>query len=177
MRVMQDSEMDKELDVKTDPRPATEARVYEVGYLLVPTIAEEEVGAQYTNLKDLVVSMGGEMISDEMPKMIPLAYTMLKVVSNVRSKYNNAYFGWVKFEMNPDKINELKAKLDLDPNMVRFLITKTVRENTVASKRFVYKDGARPRKTPMQKKDENEVVAPINKEEVDKEIEAMVAAV
>lgn len=169
------------MDVKTPEESgkiATDARVYEVGYLLVPIIAEEEVPVQYTNLKDLVVSLGGEMISDDMPKMIPLAYTMLKVVSNIRSKYNNAYFGWVKFEMNPDKINELKAKLDLDPNMIRFLITKTVKENTIASKRFVYKEGGvRMRKTPMQKKDENEEVAPINKEEVDKEIEAMVAAV
>ncbi|MBY0376706.1 30S ribosomal protein S6 [Patescibacteria group bacterium] len=173
---MQDSEMDKEMNVKTEAKTASDARVYEVGYLLAPTIAEEEVPAHYTSLKDLVVSLGGEMISDEIPKMIPLAYTMLKVVSNVRSKFNNAYFGWVKFEMNPDKIGELKSKLDLNPNIVRFLITKTVKENTIASKRFIYKDGPR-RKTPMQKKEEGEVSAPINKEEVDKEIEAMVATV
>ncbi len=167
---------EKEITEEKDLKNSSDSRVYEIGYLLVPTIAGEEVPAVYTKLKDLVVSMGGELIADEMPRMINLAYTMLKVTSNVRSKFNTAYFGWVKFEMNPDKINEIKAKLDLDPTIIRFLITKTVKENTIAAKRFVYKDGPR-RKTPMQKKDENEVVAPINKEEVDKEIEAMVATV
>jgi len=71
---------------------------------------------------------------------------------------------------------ELKKKLDLDPNMVRFLILKTVKENTVASKRFVHRDAVR-RKVPTVKKEGevSEEVAPINKEEVDKEIDAMVA--
>ncbi|MBP6884098.1 MAG: 30S ribosomal protein S6 [Candidatus Pacebacteria bacterium] len=173
---MQDSEKEQEIAPKNEAKNSSDSRVYEVGYLLVPTIEEGEVPAVYSAIKDVVVGLGGEMISDEMPRMIPLAYTMLHVVSNVRSKFDNAYFGWVKFEMNPDKITELKSKLDLDPKVIRFLITKTVKENTIAAKRFVYKDSAR-RKTPMQKKDENEVVAPINKEEVDKEIEAMVATV
>jgi len=177
---MSDSEMDQEMGVKaeinTSSKGNPDARIYEVGYLLVPTIAGEEVPAVYTALKDLVVSLGGEMISDEMPRQINLAYTMLKVVANVRSRFNTAYFGWVKFEMNPEKINDLKAKLDFDPHYIRFLVTKTVKENTIAAKRFVYRDGPR-RKTPMQKKDETETAAPINKEEVDKEIEAMVATV
>jgi ribosomal protein S6 len=177
---MSDSEMDKEMNVAEEPKSSsksdTDARVYEVGYLLVPTIPGVEVPSVYTSLKDLVVSLGGEMISDEMPRQINLAYMMLKVVNNVRSRFNTAYFGWVKFEMDPEKIAELKNKLDLDPHFLRFLITKTVKENTIAAKRFVYRDAPR-RKTPMQKKDENEVVVPINKEEVDKEIEAMVAAV
>ena len=164
-----------EKEVKNDAND-TQTRVYEVGYLLVPTIAGEDVPALYTGLKDLVVKLGGEMISDEMPKMINLAYTMPKVVSNVRSKFNTAYFGWVKFEMDPDKISDLKKKLDLDHNIIRFLITKTVKENTIAAKRFVYRETPR-RKTPMQKKDESEASAPINKEEVDKEIDAMVSAV
>lgn len=162
------SEGEKELKNDTD------SRIYEVGYLLVPTIEGSEVPVHYGNLKELVTTFGGEIISDEIPKQINLAYTMLKVVSNVRSKFNTAYFGWVKFEMNPEKILELKNKLDLDANIIRFLITKTVKENTIAAKRFVYRDTTR-RKPPMQKKGENEPVVPINKEEIDKEIDAMVA--
>ena len=38
---------------------------------------------------------------------------MLKVVANVRNKFNTAYLGWVKFTMDSDKILELKKKLDL----------------------------------------------------------------
>src|ERR1035437_4434621 len=127
MSFMQDEGLEVEKEAKSD----TDSRIYEVGYLFVPTIAGEDVPGLYGNLKELVTSMGGELIADEMPRMINLAYTMLKVVSNVRSKFNTAYFGWVKFEMDPEKISELKNKLDLDPNIIRFLITKTVKENTI----------------------------------------------
>lgn len=71
----------------TDEKEVVDARVYELGYLLVPTISEENIGASYSALKDTIVSMGGVMIADEMPKMMPLAYQMVKVVSNVRTKH------------------------------------------------------------------------------------------
>lgn len=149
-------------------------RVYEIGYLLSPNISEEEMPVIYGNLKELVVNFGGEIISDEMPKMISLAYTMSKVTQNVRSKFNTAYFGWVKFGMNPGKVLELKKKLDLDSNVIRFLMLKTVRENTIAAKRFIHRDIRRKIPTP-KKEGENETAPPINKEEIDKEIDAMVA--
>ena len=150
------------------------SRVYEVGYLLLPTISEEEMPVVYGNLKELIVSLGGEIISDEMPKMIPLAYTMSKVIQNLRNKFETAYFGWIKFEMTPEKVLELKKKLDADKNLIRFLILKTVKENTIAAKRFIHKDSRR--KTSVVKKEgENEITTPIDKEEIDKEIDAMVA--
>jgi hypothetical protein len=99
----------------------------------------------------------------------------VKVVANVRNKFNTAYFGWVKFTMDTDKILELKKKLDLDPNFVRFLILKTVKENTIATKRYVGRDAIH-RKPKTEKGGENETVVPINKEEIDKEIDAMGAA-
>lgn len=149
------------------------SKVYEVGYLLVPTISEENIPVNYGNIKELISSLKGEIVADEMPKMIPLAYEMKKVTSNVRSKFNTAYFGWVKFVMSTENILELKKTLDLDPNFIRFLILKTVKENTIASKRFVRSDVY---KKPTIKKTTDEVAIPINKEEIDKEIDAMVLA-
>lgn len=151
------------------------SRVYEIGYLLVPTIPEENVPVVFGNLKELISSLGGIAISDDMPKMIPLAYSMVKVVANVRNKFNTAYFGWVKFTMDSDKVLELKKKLDFDPDFIRFLILKTVKENTIAAKRFVGRDSMH-RRPKTEKGDSDEVVIPINKEEIDKEIDALVAA-
>ena len=150
----------------------TTPKVYELGYLLVSTIKEEDLGVSYGNLKELVSSFKGEVIADEMPKMTNLAYTMQKVTSNVRTKFNTAYFGWIKFAMGPVQVLELKKHLDLDPNFIRFLILKTVRENTIAAKRFVRGETYRRPKT---KSAENETAAPINKEEIDKEIDALIA--
>jgi ribosomal protein S6 len=175
MELMQASENESVIGVENEIAGEANERVYEVGYLLVPTISEEELPAVYGNLKELISALGGVAISDEMPKMMTLAYSMVKVVSNVRNKFNTAYFGWTKFTMDSDKILELKKKLDLDPHFIRFLILKTVKENTIAAKRFVRGDVIHRR--PLVKKTDEEVAVPINKEEVDKEIDAMVAAV
>lgn len=152
------------------------SRVYELGFLLVPTISTDEMPVVFGDLKGLILTMGAEMISDEMPKMITLAYAMQKTIANIRNKFNTAYFGWVKFAMDADKVLDLKKKLDLDSQVVRFLILKTVRENTMASKRYIRTDMPSGTRAPLTKKTEDEVMVPINKEEVDKEIDAMVAA-
>ena len=148
-------------------------RVYELGYLLVSTLSPEEMPVASGELKELISSFEGDHISEDMPKLINLAYPMVKVVSNVRSKFDTGYFGWFKFFMSPEKVLELKKKVDLHPNIIRFLILKTVQENTLASKRFVGRDSAY-RKT-AHKKDKQEEAEPIDKEEIDKEIEAMIA--
>jgi ribosomal protein S6 len=128
-------------------------------------------------LKELITGLGGGIISDEMPRMIPLAYNVQKDVQNVRNKFDTAYFGWTKFEMDGEKVSELKKKLDLDSNFLRFLILKTVRENTVAAKRFVHRDitHRRPPGVGAKKEEGGEAPVEINKEEIDKEIDAMVA--
>jgi len=163
-----------EIDTKDEKEilEVANSQIYEVGYLLVPTIKGEDTPVVYGNLKELINSFGGEIITDEMPKMISLAYPMQKVTSNVRNKFHTAYFGWTKFVMDSPKILELKKHLDLDLNFIRFLILKTVKENTIAAKRFVRGETYR---RPKSKSAENETVVPINKEEIDKEIDALVA--
>jgi ribosomal protein S6 len=171
---MQENENNEKDTISTEESKGGDLKVYEVGYLLVPSVLEEEVGTLYGNLKELISSLGGVMISDEIPLMINLAYTMQKTVQNVRNKYDTGYFGWIKFYMDTEKVLILKKKLDLDANIIRFLILKTVKENTIAAKRFVHKDVTY--KKPVTKKNiENEEVVPINKEEIDKEIDAMIA--
>lgn len=153
----------------------TNSRVYELGYLLVPTLAGENVPAIYGDLKELIIkTFHGVIISDEMPKAITLAYSMQKVVANVRNKFNTAYFGWIKFTMDTKQVLELKKHLDLDPNIIRFLILKTVKENTIATKRFVHRE-TNKRTYTVKRPEEEKVLTPIDKEKIDQEIDAMVA--
>ena len=159
---------------KVDMSETSDAKVYELGFLLVPTNKEEDVPVLFGNLKDVISGFGGNFISDEMPKMITLAYPMTKVVSNIRSKFSTAYFGWVKFTMQGQEVLELKKKLDLDPNLIRFLILKTVQENTIAAKRFLRGDITHRRPITKKSGDEKEVTQ-IDRAEIDKEIDAMVA--
>lgn len=176
--------LDTENEVKNSTQEAADEdnselgqdkRVYELGYLLVPSIVGEEIPAIYGNLKEVVVKEKGDIISDEMPKMINLAYTISKVISNSRQNFKNAYFGWIKFFMTPEQVLSLKSALAMDKNLIRFLIIKTVKENTISSRRFMYKDMPKRRTPGVSREGKSEGAAPINKEEIDKEIDALVA--
>ncbi len=145
--------------------------IYEVGYIMVPTIAEEELGAEVTNFKDSFLEQGAVFVSDEYPQMIELAYEMTRSIKNKNQKFSNGYFGWVKFECTTIQCKVIKDNLDKNEKLIRYLLIKTVRESTLSSKRsFGRQDGSR-RKTNIKK---DGVVKKIDEKVIDKEIEALV---
>ena len=144
--------------------------VYEVGYLMLPSIPEENLGGEVTLLKDMFLENGAVFISDEYPKLIELAYAMARSINNKKQKFSYGYFGWVKFECNTDQAKIIKGILDKNEKLVRFLLIKTVRENTMSVKRsYSRQDGNKRRFTPK-----TEEVEKINEETIDKEIDALV---
>ncbi len=106
-------------------------QVYELGYHIVSTIAEENVPKEVEILKALVLKDGGSLVSEGEPKLINLAYSMTKSVADTKKKFNSAYFGWIKFETKSELIPEMKKKLDASASVLRYLLIKTVRENTM----------------------------------------------
>lgn len=144
--------------------------VYEVGYLMLPTIAEENLGEEVTLFKDMFIEKGAVFISDEYPKLIELAYEMTRSINNKKQKFSYGYFGWVKFECTTEVAKIIKDILDKNEKLVRYLMIKTVRENTMSVKRAYGKqDGAKRRV--VQKHEEADQ---INEETIDKEIDALV---
>ena len=105
--------------------------VYEVSYLLLPSLATEQVPSNAALLKEMLTSAGGAIISDENPILIDLAYPMVKVVQTLRHKATSGYFGWIKFEIASEGIEAVKKSLDGNDKILRYLIIKTVRENTL----------------------------------------------
>lgn len=154
----------------------TKMSVYEVGYLLVPTIAEENVGGEVTALKDMLSEHGAQFISDEYPKLIELAYEMSRTVANKKAKFTSGYFGWVKFEIPTANILKVKEVLDLNESIIRFLLIKTVRESTLAPKRAYGKSEGVSSKRKVAQKAGAEKAEPevIDEETIDKDIEALV---
>ncbi len=146
------------------------ASIYEVGYIMVPSIAEENLGGEVTSFKDTLTDIGVTFISDEYPKMMELAYEMSRSIMNKKQKFSYGYFGWVKFECSTDQAKVAKDMLDKNEKLVRYLMVKTVRESTMSAKRPYGKtDGAKRRFTPKV-----EETGPINEEVIDKEIDALV---
>lgn len=117
----------------------TEKRIYEFSYLLVPTVTEEEVQSKIDALKKLFTENGAEVIAEENPEYIGLAYTMIHKVNNKNVPINSAYFGWFKVSVDPQVLDEIKAILDRDLEVLRYMIIKTVAENTLAPKKLSQK--------------------------------------
>jgi ribosomal protein S6 len=149
--------------------------VYEVSYILLPSLALEQVPAKASSLKGVLTSAGGAVISDEDPILIDLAYPMTKVVGVERHKATSGYFGWVKFELPTEGMEAVKKAFDGDAQIIRYLIIKTVKENTLLNGKMSIQKEER-----IKKDDElseiSEEVKESSPEEVDKSIDDLVIA-
>ena len=116
-----------------------ELTVYEVGFHINPSLPEGEILGKVTDLKQAISERGGVFISEEFPSLFQLAYTITKRIGNENKRFTQTFFGWIKFEMSPASIVDFKKVLESDIDMIRFLIIKTVREDTMISTRPEFK--------------------------------------
>ena len=143
-----------------------DVRVYELGYLISPIVGEENLPHEMSMLKDAVANLGANFITEEYPKFIELAYRMEKSIANKLEKFTQAYFGWMKFELEPEKVETLEEMLRKNDKIIRHILFKTVRENTLAPRKF--------HKTETHRRKPNEQKVEVNVEEIDKEIDALI---
>lgn len=143
------------------------AKVYEVGFLLLPTIPEEHLTTEVENIKSVIAQHEGQFITEDFPKLRPLAYAMTKHTTGSNQKFDTAYFGWVKFEAAPGVIPMVKETLDKNANILRFMIISTVRENTMFTQKAIF----RPSEDAVAEKEGGEKMS---EEEMEKTIENLV---
>lgn len=124
------SQMEK--NIKDDAR-----KVYEIGYLLVSSVPPEKVAQLAASLKEVLSNKDAEIISEEAPELTNLAYTMIKKIGTVNHRFDEGYFGWVKFEVSGKEIEEIKKAFEMHPDMLRVLLITTVRDNTYLGKKAV----------------------------------------
>ena len=151
--------------------------VYEIGYLIVPSVPEEKIPSEALVITKIITGAGAVVIADEAPYRMKLAYEMRKKnVSGTYEKYNEAYFGWVKFEVGSDTIEAIKKSVEVVPAVLRMLLTSTVRENTYLGKRAPAIAAEINVKKDMiaDKVETKKEVAPASIEEMDKSIDEMV---
>lgn len=112
-----------------------DSRVYEISFIFDNKLDEGTALKKAETLKQSIATLGGSFISEEAPYMRELAYEMIKVQNNINVRFNEGYFGWIKFELGGDKVKELEKGLKVDEEVVRYLVVRTVAENTVYTKR------------------------------------------
>ena len=165
-------EVDKELEAHTSEE--SEPQLYELGYHFLPTLTEETIPEEVGKLKDRIEKHGGIAVSDQMPRMLTLAYSISKVISEKRKYFDTALFGWIKFRMTPAGILEFEKELRQNKNILRFILMKTTQEKAMSPKKMVFlKQKRAPRlKRPLEKKKEPTKV--LSEAELDKAVEELI---
>lgn len=171
-----------EKDVIESSEEVDSLKVYEVGYLLAPIIPEEKLAEEVGSIRQSIEKAGGTILSEEFPKLKPLAYSMTKVIGGRKMKFTTAYFGWIKFDVNTDGLKKIKEEITAMANVVRHLLIKTVRESTLASARPVFQKKISEQETekaPAEgaEKKESEVKPKVSEAEIDKSIEDLITTI
>ncbi len=148
-------------------------KIYEIGYHLISSIAEEQVPAEVEKINAVLAKEKATIITEEMPKLRPLAYSIKKGFGGVYQTYDKAYFGFVKFEL-PDEseIAKIDSAFKSNASVLRYIVIKTVRENTMYSPKIkIFTDKETKIKTVGGKEASTE--APATIEEIDKSIDTL----
>jgi ribosomal protein S6 len=151
-------------------------RVYEVGYLLLPSIPEEHIPEAVTAIKAVIKGAHGVSLSEEDPRLRPLAYEMTKHIGTENVRFNTAYFGSMKFEVVGNELPTIKAGLEALDSMLRFLIIKIGREQVHISRPVsTNEDVETVGDLPVQAGEAQFVPEVSSQDELDKSIDALVA--
>ena len=110
-----------------------ELQSYELAFHILPTVAEGEVSNVFESIKSLVTKNGGTIVDEEAPLRFELAYEIVKQSEGKNRKYASAYFGWVRFTAESNKIAHLLEEVDAKAEVLRHILiklTKTEEENS-----------------------------------------------
>ncbi len=121
----------------TEVQEASDLNVYEVGFHIVPKVAEGDVPAEVEAIKSILSSHGASVIAEETPRMIQLSYEMARKASGRRESFSRAYFGWIKFEADAEHAEAIGPTVAKNANVLRSILISTVRESTLSKKIFV----------------------------------------
>jgi ribosomal protein S6 len=113
-----------------------EVRSYELAFHILPTVAEGEVTGAFDVIKAHITNAGGTVGSEEAPERIDLAYPIVKHLEGKNRTFASAYFGWVRFTLEGEKIGVLEEEIRTDGNVLRFLLTKLTREEEIYPFRY-----------------------------------------
>jgi len=111
---------------------AQSVRIYEIGYLIVPSVKEEDLEKIVGAVRTEIEKAGGSFIAEGAPSMTRLAYAIALRVGDRTEEHDRGYFGWIKFEARIEVAQALDAALKGNASILRSIVFRTVREDTRA---------------------------------------------
>ncbi len=155
-----------------------DSKVYEVGFHIAPIVGEDNLSHEVSLIRDVLDTSKAEVVSEDFPRLVSLAYPLSKVIKGTKRVFKEAYFGWIKFEVVTEQVATVAAEVEKLENVLRSIVVKTVRENTLHGAKFATKEqmkGAFKKEDEVApeavKEEEKEKLTP---EELDKTIDDLV---
>jgi len=130
---------------------------YELSYLILPEMSEEEAKAFQEKIASLIKEEGGVLNDQGIIERIRLAYNI--------QKQSQAYLAVLNFQQEPLKLTELEKKLKLEKQILRYLILFKKKLKPISQKR--------QRPEPIIKKERvvSEKEKKVELQEIDKKLE------
>jgi len=119
--------------MKTDEKNEKTGNIYEIGCLFVPVISDKDVLTEVSNIKNSLEKLDCIFLSGDGPNMKELAYPMEKHIDGEKYLFREAYFVWIKFRSDSDKLALLKKDLEKYENILRYILVKTVENDMLVS--------------------------------------------
>ncbi len=105
-------------------------QVYELGFILLPTLTEAEVSSTKDEIR-AVIQKHGEIISEGETFFIDLAYEMIKKIKSKNLRFDQGYFTWIKFTAEGVHVNDIAKAVDAHDSVLRTLVVKTVEDDAL----------------------------------------------
>lgn len=166
---MADAVVEKALE--TDVESAL-SRIYEVGYHVSSTVKEEDVEKIVAEIRQEIEKEGGSFIAEGAPSLTRLSYIISTKEGGKRVDHDRAYFGWIKFEAPVAAAQALEGSLKTNKSVIRYIVFRTVREETRAHlKAPQLREVRRTDTIKSTPKRVEESAAPVSEADLDKALE------
>ena len=170
------SHADAQAEVSSQANETKDGRpVYEVGFHVVPSVEETNVGDVVESIRTELAKGNAEIIKDQFPQKMMLAYAVERSASGKREKYTESYFGFIKFAMERGHITDLEALLRNSKEILRYLLIETEREEPVIARRAVYSSNRLEGETIKKPVATPETPSEVSDEDLQKSIDALVS--
>lgn len=109
-------------------------QIYELGYLLSPSLSEESVLEEVGQIRSLITGRDGAVLGEGSPKLVHLAYRMEKTLAHRKQVFETAFFGWIKCSISPTCAEEIARLLKEREHLIRFLLVKSALDAALPSR-------------------------------------------
>jgi ribosomal protein S6 len=148
-----------------------DVKVYEIGFHIAPIVGEDNIAHEVGEIKGLLEKIKATIISEDFPRQRTLAYPLSKMMDGSKKTFKEAYFGWIKFEVKGESVSSLSKEIEKMGNILRYLLIKTDRENTLYGNKLSSKYEGKAK--PVSSKS-TEPKVEVDEVEVDKAIDELV---